>query len=104
PLTTSQTRKLSPDPTGLKADVLQDTLETRSRTVRGVIDHSLFEAVEAAGARDPIAVALADIFGWDIDFALDVRSGDAFVVTWDEIWRAATYLKAAPTKATAFVT
>src|SRR5205823_5921948 len=86
-LNESHTLKVSRDPTGLKADVLQDTLETRSRTVRGVIDHSLFEAVEAAGARDQIAVALADIFGWDIDFALDVRSGDAFVVTWDEIWR-----------------
>src|SRR5437764_6584316 len=99
----SHTLQVARDPTGLKADVLQDTLETRSRTVRGVIDHSLFEAVEAAGARDQIAVALADIFGWDIDFALDVRSGDAFVVTWDEIWRDGTYLKDGPIEAAAFV-
>src|SRR6184192_177177 len=102
-LNESHTLKVSRDPTGLKADVLQDTLETRSRTVRGVIDHSLFEAVEAAGAREQIAVALADIFGWDIDFALDVRSGDAFVVTWDEIWRDGTYLKDGPIEAAAFV-
>src|SRR5204863_4244424 len=54
-LNESHTLKVSRDPTGLKADVLQDTLETRSRTVRGVIDHSLFEAVEAAGAREQIA-------------------------------------------------
>src|SRR5207248_10240314 len=102
-LNESHTLKVSRDPTGLKADVLQDTLETRSRTVRGVIDHSLFEAVEAAGARDQIAVALADIFGWDIDFALDVRSGDAFVVTWDEIWRDGTYLTYGPIEAAALV-
>src|SRR5947208_13485623 len=102
-LNESHTLKVSRDPTGPKADVLQDTLEPRSRTVRGVIDHSLFEAVEAAGAREQIAVALADIFGWDIDFALDVRSGDAFVVTWDEIWRDGTYLKDGPIEAAAFV-
>ena len=102
-LNESHTLKVSRDPSGLKADVLQDTLETRSRTVRGVIDHSLFEAVETAGAHDQIAVALADIFGWDIDFVLDVRSGDAFVVTYDEIWRDGTYLKDGPIQAAAFV-
>jgi len=63
-LNESQTLKVSREPTGLKADVLQNPLETRSRTARGVIDRSLFEAVEAAGANDQTAVALADIFGW----------------------------------------
>src|SRR5437763_1148535 len=56
-LNESHTLKVSRDPTGLKADVLQDTLETRSRTVRGVIDHSLFEAGEAAGARSHFTAA-----------------------------------------------
>lgn len=101
-LNENHTLKVSRDPTGLKADILQETLETRSRTVRGVIDHSLFEAVEAAGARDQIAVALADIFGWDLDFVLDVRSGDAFVVTYDEVWRNGVYLKDGPIQAAEF--
>ena len=55
--------------------MLQNPLEMRMRTVHGVIDSSLFEAVAAAGAHDQTAVALADIFGWDIDFVLDVRPG-----------------------------
>ncbi|HEX4647419.1 MAG TPA: peptidoglycan DD-metalloendopeptidase family protein [Steroidobacteraceae bacterium] len=101
-LNENHTLKVSRDPNGLKADVLQETLETRRRTVRGVIDHSLFEAVEAAGARDQVAVALADIFGWDIDFMLDVRSGDAFVVTYDELWRDGVYLKDGPILAAGF--
>jgi murein DD-endopeptidase MepM/ murein hydrolase activator NlpD len=102
-LNESQTLKVSREPSGLRADVLQNPLEMRSRTVRGHIDRSLFEAVEAAGANDTTAVALADIFGWDIDFVLDVRPGDAFVVTYDEIWRDGTYVKDGPVQAAAFV-
>src|SRR6266480_2004159 len=44
-LSESQTLKVSREPSGLKADVLQNPLELRSRTVRGRIEHSLFEAV-----------------------------------------------------------
>jgi murein DD-endopeptidase MepM/ murein hydrolase activator NlpD len=102
-LNESQTLKVSRDDGGLKADVLQSPLEMRPRTVRGVIETSLFEAVEAAGAHDQTAVALADIFGWDIDFVLDVRSGDAFVVTYQEIWRDGAYVKDGPIEAAQFV-
>jgi len=75
----------------------------RTRTIRGVIDSSLFEAVEAGGAHDQTAIGLADIFGWDIDFVLDVRQGDTFVVTYQEIWRDGTYLKDGPIEAAEFV-
>ena len=95
---------MSRDPdAGLKADVLQNPLEMRMRTVRGVIDSSLFEAVAAAGAHDQTAVALADIFGWDIDFVLDVRQGDAFVVTYPEIYRDGVYVRDGPIQAAEFV-
>ncbi|MGH8305563.1 MAG: peptidoglycan DD-metalloendopeptidase family protein, partial [Steroidobacteraceae bacterium] len=77
--------------------------QMRTRTVRGTIDSSLFEAVAAAGAHDQTAVALADIFGWDIDFVLDVRTGDSFVVTYQEIWRDGTYVKDGPIEAAEFV-
>ncbi len=102
-LNDSQTLKVSRDGNALKADVLQNALETRRRTVRGRIDSSLFEAVEAAGGHDPTAVALADIFGWDIDFVLNVRPGDTFVVTYDEIWREGAYVKDGPIEAAEFV-
>src|SRR6266850_289748 len=102
-LSESQTLKVSREASGLKADVLQNPLEIRSRTVRGRIDRSLFEAVGAAGADDQTAVALADIFGWDIDFVLDVRPGDAFVVTYDQIWRDGAYVKDGAIQAAVFV-
>lgn len=102
-LNESETLKVSRDPSGLRADVVQNPLETRRHTVRGQVDTSLFEAVEAAGADDQTAVALADIFGWDVDFVLDVRAGDSFVVTYDEVWRDGAYLRDGPIQAAAFV-
>ncbi len=70
---------------GFRSNVLENPLETRERTVRGVIDSSLFEAVARAGAHDQTALALAEIFGWDIDFVLDIQPGDSFIATYDEI-------------------
>jgi murein DD-endopeptidase MepM/ murein hydrolase activator NlpD len=102
-LNESETLQVVRGSSGLQASVLQSPLELRVRTVRGRIDTSLFEAVEAAGARDQTAVQLADIFGWDIDFVLDVRPGDSFVVTYPEIWREGVYIKDGPIQAAAFV-
>src|SRR5215467_2450144 len=102
-LSDTQTLKVSRLGEALKADVLQNPVEMRARTIHGVIDSSLFEAVAAAGAHDQTAVSLADIFGWDIDFVLDVRSGDTFVVTYQEIWRDGAYLKDGPIEAAEFV-
>ena len=99
----SQTLKVSRDDGALKADVLQNALDLRPHTIRGVIDSSLFEAVETAGGHDPVAVQLADIFGWDIDFVLDVRPGDRFVVTYNEIWRDGSYVKDGPIEVAEFV-
>jgi murein DD-endopeptidase MepM/ murein hydrolase activator NlpD len=102
-LNESETLQVVREPTGLTASVVQSPLEMRQRTVRGVITSSLFEAVEAAGAHDTTAVQLADIFGWDIDFVLDVRPGDTFVVTYPEVWRDGAYVKDGPILAAAFV-
>jgi murein DD-endopeptidase MepM/ murein hydrolase activator NlpD len=102
-LNESETLQVVRDPSGLKANVLPSPIELRVRTVRGAISTSLFEAVEAAGAHDQTAVQLADIFGWDIDFVLDVRPGDSFVVTYPEVWRDGVYLRDGPIQAAAFV-
>jgi len=51
---------------------------TETVRVRGRIDSSLFEAVTSIGESDVLAMNLADIFAWDIDFILDIREGDSF--------------------------
>jgi murein DD-endopeptidase MepM/ murein hydrolase activator NlpD len=92
-LSSSETLKVSRDDRGFSADVLSNPLEARVRSASGVIDRSLFEAVTAAGAHDQTALALAQIFGWDIDFALDIRPGDSFAVTYEELFENGKYVK-----------
>jgi murein DD-endopeptidase MepM/ murein hydrolase activator NlpD len=48
--------------------------------VGGTVHNSLFLAVEDAGENDQLALNIADIFGWDIDFNTDTQNGDKFEV------------------------
>jgi murein DD-endopeptidase MepM/ murein hydrolase activator NlpD len=51
-----------------------------------VIDSSLFMAAQKANLSDSITMDLAGIFGWDVDFALDIRKGDRFTVLYDQLY------------------
>jgi murein DD-endopeptidase MepM/ murein hydrolase activator NlpD len=102
-LNDDETLKVARGPDGLRADVLQNPLEGRTRTIRGAIDSSLFEAVTAAGAHDQTAVNLADIFQWDIDFVLDIQPRDSFTVTYRELYQNGVYVKDGPVLAASFV-
>ncbi len=55
--------------------------------VEGRIDSSLFQAVSAAGEKPELAVRLAEIFAWEIDFLRDLRQGDAFRVLVEKRFR-----------------
>ncbi|MFH1572813.1 MAG: M23 family metallopeptidase [Acidobacteriota bacterium] len=52
--------------------------EVRTEAVSGVIRDSLFMAVTRAGEGEQLAVDLADIFMWDIDFWTDIQRNDSF--------------------------
>ncbi|MCU0291388.1 MAG: peptidoglycan DD-metalloendopeptidase family protein [Thermoanaerobaculaceae bacterium] len=60
-------------------------IERQLTVVRGTIRSSLFEAVDAAGETDDLALAVADIFGWDIDFHREVQPGDTFAVLCERV-------------------
>jgi len=51
---------------------------------QGVIDSSLYMAGKRSGLSTGLSMELANIFGWDIDFALDIQKGDAFKVMYEE--------------------
>jgi murein DD-endopeptidase MepM/ murein hydrolase activator NlpD len=53
---------------------------TDTTGVSGEIRGSLFEAVIDAGEKPELAMRLAEIFGWDLDFYTDPRPGDTFRV------------------------
>ena len=63
------------------------TLERRVAETQGRIQSSLYNAGLEAGLDDRLIMELAGIFGWDIDFALDLRRNDTFVVVYEELYR-----------------
>jgi len=48
--------------------------------VSGVIEDSLFGAIVKAGEHDQVAIDIAEIFAWDIDFRHDLQKGDQFAL------------------------
>jgi murein DD-endopeptidase MepM/ murein hydrolase activator NlpD len=102
-LSLSQILEITRSDSGFEANVRDQPVQLRIRTIAGTIDSSLFEAVTAAGAHDSTAMGLSDIFGWDIDFVLDIHPGDSFIVTYQEILRNGAYLKDGPILAARFV-
>ncbi|PCJ16229.1 MAG: peptidase M23 [Gammaproteobacteria bacterium] len=60
--------------------------QRKTRFSEATIDQSLFLAAQKAGMSDLLTMDLANIFGWDIDFALDIRSGDRFEVLYEELY------------------
>ncbi len=74
------------DEDGFQAEIIQRPLEHRTAQATGVINDSLFLSAQAAGLSDKLTMELAGIFGWDIDFALDIRKGDKFAVIYEEVF------------------
>ncbi len=71
----------------LVAKTYNHRIETREAHASGKIDSSLFLAAQDAGISQNIIMELANIFGWDIDFALDIRKGDSFTVLYEQLYR-----------------
>ncbi len=59
--------------TGFKRDAVVDK---RVVDVDATLQTSLYEAFTDAGEDPQLALAIADVFAWDIDFYLDPRKGD----------------------------
>ncbi|MES2825809.1 MAG: peptidoglycan DD-metalloendopeptidase family protein [Pseudomonadota bacterium] len=58
--------------------------EVRRSFREGMINSSLFMAGKQAGLPNNLTMELANIFGFDIDFALDIQKGDSFKVMYEE--------------------
>ena len=67
------------------------TVEIQSKNIKreissaqAIIHSSLFQDGKIAGLPDKLILHLADIFAWDIDFALGLRDGDQFTVLYEK--------------------
>ncbi len=49
------------------------------------INSSLFSDAKATGLSDKLVMEIAQIFAWDIDFALDLQRGDEFTVIYEQL-------------------
>jgi murein DD-endopeptidase MepM/ murein hydrolase activator NlpD len=70
--------KIVPDDKGFTAQVNEIPSKMEVMAVTGRIDDSLFNAVEDAGESAELAMRMAQIFGYDLDFYTDPRKGDTF--------------------------
>jgi len=75
---TDRMLKIVPDTGGFSAKIQEIPTKTEIIAVSGRVDDSLFNAVEDAGESAELALRLAQIFGYDLDFYTDPRKGDAF--------------------------
>ena len=69
-------------------DMITEITETS-----GAIDSSLFLAGKKAGLSDGMVMKLANLFGWDIDFVLDIREGDRFFLLYEKVYRDGSFLR-----------
>jgi murein DD-endopeptidase MepM/ murein hydrolase activator NlpD len=78
---------------GFKATIASTPIEIKQTRASGVIDSSLFVAARAAGVSPELIMHLAnDIFGWKIDFALEIQPGDRFDIVYEQKYRKGEYI------------
>jgi len=69
-------------------DIVSHKLPTTThiRKVTGEIISSLYAAAKVAGISDTLTMNMTEIFGWDIDFAINVQPGDRFKLIFEDVY------------------
>ncbi|MEH6649153.1 MAG: peptidoglycan DD-metalloendopeptidase family protein [Motiliproteus sp.] len=77
---------VSRDQDSYKVESIEFTPEITHSYRHGTIKDSLFLSGAKAGLSQQKIMELAGIFGWDIDFILDIRQDDSFAIVYEERW------------------
>lgn len=72
---------------GFDVSLIKLALDRRVTIASGTIDTSLFAAAQRAGVPDRLTLELAEIFNYDVDFALDIRQGDRFTIVYEQLYK-----------------
>lgn len=68
------------------AKIKKEKLEPHVHFANATIHQSLYTAAKRAHLKDNLVYELINNFAWDIDFAQDIRSGDRFVVLYNDYY------------------
>jgi murein DD-endopeptidase MepM/ murein hydrolase activator NlpD len=84
-----ETRYLSIERQGenSRAGVKVRPVDVEVKEIWGAIEENPIQAFNQLGEEDALALAFADLFGWDVDFYTDIRQGDAFKVIFERRFR-----------------
>lgn len=67
-------------------EAVQKPVETKIVSAQTTIDSSLFVDGKKQGLSDKVIMQLVDIFAWDIDFALNIKTGDQITVLYEKFF------------------
>lgn len=56
------------------------------RSVEGVLEGALETSIAAGGGETNLAILMADVFQWDLDFTRDLRRGDRFRILYETVY------------------
>ncbi|MBF0641658.1 peptidoglycan DD-metalloendopeptidase family protein [Pseudomonas protegens] len=79
-----ETITLTKGPKGFTFSRVTTKPVVRSAYVHGVINSSLSQSAARAGLSHSLTMDMANVFGYDIDFAQDIRQGDEFDVIYEQ--------------------
>ena len=86
-----------------ESELITEELESVVKNSRAIIKDSLFLSGKRAGLSDNLIMQLVAIYGWDIDFALDIREGDSFTVIYEEQYKDGMKVSDGPIIAAEFI-
>jgi murein DD-endopeptidase MepM/ murein hydrolase activator NlpD len=90
-------------PGAFESRIVENALDVRIEPMHGRITSSLFKAVNDAGASDGVALQLAEVFRYDVDFAQELQPGDTFTLVLEKVWRDGQFLRDGDIVAAEFV-
>ncbi len=82
---------------------IKTELDVKVLEASATIDSSLFIAGQKAGLSDNLIMQLVAIYGWDIDFALDIRAGDKFRLIYEQQYKKDVKVGEGPILAAEFI-
>ncbi len=86
PISKTETLDIQQTGNSYTSDILVKQTEKLLNFAKGEIQSNFWNAGVQAGLTDNQIMQLAGIFGWDIDFAQEIRSGDTFNIVFEELF------------------